>query len=33
MLLDIESLKDRYSAEGRQLDGGLYEILLTVGLE
>lgn len=33
MLLDIESLKDRYSAEGRQLEGGLYEILLTVGKE
>lgn len=33
MLLDLESLKDRYSAEGRQLDGGLYEILLTVGKE
>ncbi len=31
MLLDLASLKERYSAEGRQLDGGLYEILLTVG--
>lgn len=33
LLLDLESLKQRYSAEGRQLDGGLYEILLTVGKE
>lgn len=33
MLLDLASLKDRYSAEGRQLEGGLYEILLTVGKE
>ena len=33
MLLDLAGLKDRYSAEGRQLEGGLYEILLTVGKE
>lgn len=33
LLLDLASLKDRYSAEGRQLEGGLYEILLTVGKE
>ena len=33
LLLDLPSLKDRYSAEGRQLEGGLYEILLTVGKE
>jgi len=33
LLLDLASLKDRYSAEGRQLEGDLYEILLSVGQE
>lgn len=30
LLLDLSGLKDRYSAEGRQLEGGHYEILLSM---
>lgn len=30
LLLDLSGLKERYSAEGRQLEGGHYEILLSL---
>lgn len=30
LLLDLSGLKERYSAEGRQLEGGHYEILLSM---